>query len=314
MRYKDIDISVQVDGKSLPEYAVTTDDAERTMTCWIPSEEGKEFVIMRRNRSKVHEVSMKTCLDGRQMPSDSHFRRRSSRKMYGQRASEDSILPFKFASIKLTEEEGHVSSHKLDLDALGTIEIRVLRTEGKGKYATPIPIQDLAEDFGPVNERSKKAGAHCVAFGDKKKSGKPKELVRHKYLDRVDKPYCKLRFRYRSRDMLLAQGIMADPAPLLPTASGSKKRSHVAEVDTADAAGTSNKKARLNPKSDSVAVKEDPEALDDEDSVELQLESMEANLAVMRARLDQAKLKAVKREPSPIRMVSSGDVIDLTSD
>lgn len=46
MQYRGIVVSVALKGaeryfQTLPEYEVVTDERKRTVTCWIPSEEGK---------------------------------------------------------------------------------------------------------------------------------------------------------------------------------------------------------------------------------------------------------------------------------
>lgn len=61
----------------------------------------------------------------------------------------------------LTDER--LSNTSTDMEALGSIEIRIYRATFIGRVKrgyeyTPLVI----EDIGSVNERSKKAGAHCV--------------------------------------------------------------------------------------------------------------------------------------------------------
>ncbi|GJE94866.1 hypothetical protein PsYK624_110420 [Phanerochaete sordida] len=59
--------------------------------------------------------------------------------------------------------------------------------------------------IGPVHERSKKAGVHCVSFGRERRVGGTSHGVSCTYRDTLDQPYCKFVFRYRSRDMLLGE-------------------------------------------------------------------------------------------------------------
>ena len=41
MRYKELDISIQVDGRTLEEFETTVNEPEKTVTCWVASEAGK---------------------------------------------------------------------------------------------------------------------------------------------------------------------------------------------------------------------------------------------------------------------------------
>lgn len=45
LRFGIFEVCVLVEGAELPEYNVTTDEKSKTVTCWIPSEQGKVSAI-----------------------------------------------------------------------------------------------------------------------------------------------------------------------------------------------------------------------------------------------------------------------------
>lgn len=151
------------------------------------------------------------------------------------------------------------------------------------------------------------------------------------------------RFAYvPSLDLLRAQGIIPPDAPAAgpitgaTPVSGRKRRADRSEPDPSPEAGPSRKRAKITAAAAADRPYIDVDGLDDEDALEAELKTIQA-----RSRAIQEKLRAkagaasgarvksedgvdltgsggpggrVKRERSPIRLRTSGEVIDLTVD
>ena len=67
-----------------------------------------------------------------------------------------------FSIVLIPATEDGDSSRSTNLEALGTIEARLYRTTLVGIWNPPAFVPREVENVGSVNERSKKAGGHCV--------------------------------------------------------------------------------------------------------------------------------------------------------
>ncbi|GJE94868.1 hypothetical protein PsYK624_110440 [Phanerochaete sordida] len=330
MKYKGVGVSILVDGQPLEEYSATVDEAENTITCWIASEEHKDFTIKRYNDMDTHGASFEFFVDGRTVNRKGHSRPGKSGCTYGHRVSQDTVLPFKFTRLLLTDDDASSSGHPpANVDVVGTIEVPVRRSTSISEVKWPRKLGKLRNNVVAMHESTKNIGGHCVAFGAATKI--PSNPTLHvEYLDPPDMPYCKFRFRYRSRDILLAQGIIPAPsispelAPFASTSSialNSKKRAAAAEPSSA-AGPSSSKKGRHTAEVVQLPIKPDPDGRSNQNaSLQAQLDvmaaamdTMRANMDTIRAQLQNNDMDAAKREPNPITMTTSGDVIDLTDD
>lgn len=135
------------------------------------------------NQSNSQPVRCCTELDGRSVD-HALWRPQELGTISGAYVSEDTIVPFAFARIELTDgmcallsntvhlipryiEENALNFNALpNLEALGTIRFVVLRCtveeEGLG-YSSNNDEFNL-RDIGPIHERTKKAGGHCVSY------------------------------------------------------------------------------------------------------------------------------------------------------
>ncbi|EKM49042.1 uncharacterized protein PHACADRAFT_202087 [Phanerochaete carnosa HHB-10118-sp] len=68
MKYNDVQVSVLVEDRVSDEYAIAN-ESENTITCWIASEEGKEFKIKISNSSSSTALSSWVQIDVRLMVS-----------------------------------------------------------------------------------------------------------------------------------------------------------------------------------------------------------------------------------------------------
>ncbi|KAL1949005.1 hypothetical protein VTO73DRAFT_10811 [Trametes versicolor] len=199
-------------GRRFVEYGTRVEgsDAGRTVTCFIPSESGKRFIISWKDHSGGHHFSVRPYIDGVRIagkickPGD-----RRSRKAV-RTTSADTYNALQFADLKTTDDDGAAMA----LDTLGTIELRVFHIHAETRSK---PFRPSAFDgVGAVHERSKKAGAHCVSLGDTVDDpGLPSRARGHKVcklLNPADGPFVTFVFRYRPAVLLQAEGIMPLPA------------------------------------------------------------------------------------------------------
>ncbi|CAL1699717.1 unnamed protein product [Somion occarium] len=173
------------DPERIKEFQVKTDVATKTATCFIPSKEGqvssvalrcahmrlanilsflcisKEFEICWKSEL-ANNLSFRSYIDGRAMGRSSccPFRHGSR---WGIRSSPTTRLPFKFANVVLSDDDSLMTDGS-GLQNIGTIVVEVGRIiHAEGKLGTNFV---LPGEIGPVHEKTKKAGSHCVMFGE----------------------------------------------------------------------------------------------------------------------------------------------------
>ncbi|KAI9065273.1 hypothetical protein FKP32DRAFT_1590758 [Trametes sanguinea] len=201
------------DGQRLPEHAMRIEgDDGKTAGCFIPSESGKRFVINWRDYNKAHHTDVRISVDGVFNVGNICRPGKKGSRIGVRTNAADKYNPFQFADLRTTDNdsapltEGHVSPEKV-----GTIEVRVVRIHPQ---TSPVPFKPRPlKSVGPVHERTKKLGAHCVTLGEGiKKDGRPLSRSKARPLNRREGPYATFVFRYRPAALLQAQGI-APPAP-----------------------------------------------------------------------------------------------------
>ncbi|CAL1699718.1 unnamed protein product [Somion occarium] len=149
------------DPERIKEFQVKTDVATKTATCFIPSKEGQEFEICWKSEL-ANNLSFRSYIDGRAMGRSSccPFRHGSR---WGIRSSPTTRLPFKFANVVLSDDDSLMTDGS-GLQNIGTIVVEVGRIiHAEGKLGTNFV---LPGEIGPVHEKTKKAGSHCVMFGE----------------------------------------------------------------------------------------------------------------------------------------------------
>ncbi|EJF59728.1 hypothetical protein DICSQDRAFT_128064 [Dichomitus squalens LYAD-421 SS1] len=146
----------------IPEYDVKYEGEDgKTIACYIPSESGKEFQIRWKDHNGAYapHASMKIFVDGHVVG-----KTRCPPGVVGKRlgistTSADTYQPFQFANLQTTDDDDALWGAGIP-DKLGSIELHVV-------HVHPHVIQTAFRPAGfagtgPVHERSKKAGAHCV--------------------------------------------------------------------------------------------------------------------------------------------------------
>ncbi|KAI0812319.1 hypothetical protein BC629DRAFT_931276 [Irpex lacteus] len=310
MKIDNIECYVICDGQNLTEYQEKSEAKPnlKGKSCYIISETGKRFAVRVKNLKSAHQtdVTAHLWIDGQLL------RRKpvhGSLDIDGTRADALTVRPFVFTSITLTEGNANAND-------LGTICLKVYRISGHKSIpcAHVVGSKSTRLDNKPVHEKSKKAGGHRVALGEARPS-KKEASSQVTYIDELDFPYYTFTWRYRSKEMLQAQGIVPlDPMPL-----------HVKRLGPSVASGSSSKRPRTEQSAppqgsiSQVKLEDTPTAQEIQAQVEAlrtQRAALEAQEAALQERLRQAGALGIKRERSPIVLhgARSGDVIDLTED
>ncbi|KAG6809879.1 hypothetical protein H0H92_014297 [Tricholoma furcatifolium] len=198
---------VVVDGTELPEYGYQTDLELKQVTCWIPSQAGKEFTVCWKDPVGLVGTAGYLSVDGtpcgaKHMYSLAQrpFRRVDTIRKGAVSTSETTERPLSFAQIDLTDNESY-----LDVQAsphLGDIRLDIF--EVKIEQGTRFVQPGMPPDQQLLHERTKKAAVqHRVKLGDEA-SCPEKKFVSLKKIRHL----CAFVFRYRPFDVLKANGIM----------------------------------------------------------------------------------------------------------
>ncbi|KAI3609216.1 hypothetical protein WG66_010649 [Moniliophthora roreri] len=155
---------VNVDGHKAQEYGVEVSEVDKTVTCWIASEEGKAFEVCWDDSSKQTATTGKLYIDGNEC---SYKRMDVGRLQHttvkGVRISAQMRRPFVFSRVKTTDDESIVTASA----SVETGEIRVVLTRAiirsyrtvkswKPAYTIPAP-----QTF---HEKAKKAIDHQTSY------------------------------------------------------------------------------------------------------------------------------------------------------
>ncbi|KAK7691534.1 hypothetical protein QCA50_004933 [Cerrena zonata] len=205
MELKDVELHIESDGHRVSEYQIKTELDKKTITCFIPSTAGKKFEIY--CVSKRPELLAVYCtIDGRQINGTlcSPF---ASSSIKGLFSAEDKIAPLLFSSLVLVDDETF-SSDSETLGKLGTIELQVIRVHRTG--TSPTALLATPKCIGPVHEKSKKVGGHCISFGEASTCA-PVSWAITTPMYPAEGNWAKFIFKYRPEEILRAQGIIEKP-------------------------------------------------------------------------------------------------------
>nr|VWO95335.1 AAA_12 domain-containing protein [Ganoderma boninense] len=175
----------------LPEYDVK-----------LEGEDGKTMVFQVRwkdyNGPAANHKTMRVYLDGHAAGKTNCPPGSSGKRLGIRTASADTYQPYQFSDLQTTDEDGALWA----AEKLGLIELHVVYVHPYAEKAAFRPARFAGT--ASVHERSKKAGAHCVALG--KAVRMPKglhERVKSTPLDSNASPAAKFVFRYRPAGLLV---------------------------------------------------------------------------------------------------------------
>lgn len=204
---------ISVDGQPLDTYAVETSLATNEVTCWIPSEAGKEFSVHCQNNVApgLDTIGAFVYIDGQECHGSLFERWNVNHTVKFSHAfvSDRTTKSFVFSNVRLTDEDEFVDASSADL---GQIQVRVCKVV-LGEYYNP--PQNQLQTERKVHERSKKAVTHYVGLGEETMI--PQTMLRKSQC--IGQPLAKFTFKYRDRNLLKANGIIPVPALLKRKAS-----------------------------------------------------------------------------------------------
>ncbi|KAJ3997062.1 hypothetical protein F5050DRAFT_1807176 [Lentinula boryana] len=267
---------VVIDGQTADVFNVEHNDVRGTMhvTCWLPSEAGKNFEVHFRDLSGSPSCAQ-VYIDGNRCAGRVlKGSKKSIHAVTGLRISPSVIRPFVFSKLDFTEDEDTLDT-LASLSKVGQVEVNFYFVTVLGKDK---PRFYEAHPEHKVNEKAKKGIDHQTRFGEAKNITKQVNYVKTK---RMGKDVVKFVFRYRPLEVLRAQGIA--PQPSASSSQSTKKRQADNQED-------------VKPRNLGIIV-----ILDSED---------EEQAHQPKKRIKKDIKHEVKREPTSLLV--SGEVIDLT--
>lgn len=210
MIFGDLSAYVFIEGQELPEYnvIVSSTPTENRITCWIASEEGKKFGVRWTNAVKQSwgiragvSVDGVHCVGQKARPGWVGTKERTY-------LSNDSVTrDFMFSNIQLTDDDSMLGDQ--NSKDIGHIVLKVETGECVKKQVVKhgrSKNRALHVREGKVHERSKKACAHRVIFGEEV----PRQARRstsHTSFKPDKRPTTVFVFKYTRLDILQAMGI-----------------------------------------------------------------------------------------------------------
>ncbi|TEB33456.1 hypothetical protein FA13DRAFT_1730479, partial [Coprinellus micaceus] len=199
---------IEVNGYTVREYGIDALDDETGVSCWIPCEIGKEFVICvtipeRDVQRMSHKVRVRldgsdTLIRGNVFQQNTPVPTRCFSDQWAD-AARTCTRAFQFGSLQLTDDDDYLYQNN---EHLGEIQVAVQSVE---RFDPVVPKEGgRFNDEVRVHERSKKALATCIRFGETKvHAGAPPK----NFIARGVKNVCTFVFKYRTMDVLMANEI-----------------------------------------------------------------------------------------------------------
>ncbi|KAL1699177.1 hypothetical protein EV121DRAFT_296416 [Schizophyllum commune] len=303
MRLGTVDCWVEADGKPLDEYGVEFGDDGKSCVAWIPSKAGQEFAVSWRDLNPVPRQSAGyITADGNFVGGALLEGLQTMVRREGAQITADHIRRFRFGAVELTDDDSLLNKN---LQNVGEIKIEIWRCRAGG-YDAPPPLK-VAESTR-MHERSKKGLAHSVAFSQPQPLAKP---IAFRQVTKLDaQPFATFTFRYRSIEMLRANGIAPLPEPAAPPRATSS-------ASSPPVAGPSRGRKRkasspLTPERD---IKRDvkPVIIDMDEEAEAEERIRKAEDELRRARLEMHRRRGNTRiKLEQVLPILPGEVLDLT--
>ncbi|KAJ7661655.1 hypothetical protein B0H17DRAFT_1094095 [Mycena rosella] len=237
---------IAIDGVEVPEYDVEISENQQEYSCWIPSEVGKKFTVHWTNVSALGLTGGGVQVDGHKcgfeaIASDT---RPISASMDGIAETSTKTRPFVFAPLDLTDDDAYLES--VSHPNLGLIKLEIWPVDVGGAGGMTAPSAIAIPSAQKVHERSKKGMNQQIAFG----AAVEHAQVQSAQIRRIGQaPLVTFSFKYRSLDLLRANGIAPPPQRSEKRkASGSpepKSAAGEAELDAGDAEEAKRIKDRL---------------------------------------------------------------------
>ncbi|KAJ7049685.1 hypothetical protein C8F01DRAFT_1181531 [Mycena amicta] len=209
MHWNGFSACITIEGRVVDEFATSVSADKKTISCWIPSEVGKSFIVHWKNdHYRNFNTSGYITMDGR----DCGGAVLSSQTLPSSTARTGisdgvTLRPFKFGNLELTDDVASLSQPVNP--NLGTIKLQIAPIAHYAPVAYQ-PVESLPQV--KLHERTKVQGAHQVELGEAQKLPvyNPRVVVWPAGPEIVN-----FLFLYRSLDVLRANGTARAPHPNL---------------------------------------------------------------------------------------------------
>lgn len=293
LEFHGFQVAVVCDEQELETYS--TSEEGRVMSGWIASEVGKPFAIrIRQVRPGKHPHTLQRVYMDGTLVSNLLPKNADTGVHRGSYPTPTTFAPFQFAAIQTTDDPALSAPSKAD-DNLGVIKVELERRIRLGTAPNMSATKDNRLVPAVVHERNKKRilGGLSISTGPVQEVSRIVTVDSKPYKASDPDPYVTFVFKYRSREYLLAEGIVPRPAP----APAKRQR---------DASPEQEEQEDVKPpKRVCVDVEEHDAARRRMRELKDELRNIEARLA---EDLGQPP-PDIKREPFPFAV---GQVVDLT--
>ncbi|KAG8893327.1 hypothetical protein FRC00_010686 [Tulasnella sp. 408] len=128
---------------------------------------------------------------------------------HGVRISDDEIRPWTFSKLELTDDDSVADPGDPRAKDIGTIQVKIKYI----KLGSVVAMKKTKlDDVGVVHEKAKKAGIHTTTYKTRQKLAKSRSVSNKPLYPNDEWEYhVVFTFRYRSREILMAEGIIPRP-------------------------------------------------------------------------------------------------------
>ncbi|KDQ14886.1 hypothetical protein BOTBODRAFT_174402 [Botryobasidium botryosum FD-172 SS1] len=210
------------EGSELAVYQTTVEGNNgRTISCWIPSSEGKKFKVHWKDHKGGIATLGEIFFDGSSKGEAGtiiHGRKQGETVIQaGLSTSERSIKPFIFARLHVTDDD---FAAPIVPSEIGSIKLTIKRVIVQ-QTSMPPRFKQPKQRLKTVHEKSKKAGLHIVSYGEKMRLKTNARMYTNTPYDPSDtEPWVTFIFKYRPLDWLQAEGIAPPTARDGPSRKG----------------------------------------------------------------------------------------------
>ncbi|KIY68941.1 hypothetical protein CYLTODRAFT_421169 [Cylindrobasidium torrendii FP15055 ss-10] len=203
VQYDHLSAWITVDGRTLDEYSQKFDDELSEISCWIPSQEGKEFELHFSDEAIHYNVCLYYYVDGSTVGGRSladTAEPRNSISCAGVKLSSETERPFIFSKTRLMEVD---ATPQTPSAALGEIKVECWSIDVRDEVPLGQPELSAAHS---VSGREEVDAMH-VGVGNVRRT---KSRLSHEVARRI--LLASFLFRYRPIEILQASGL----APIVP--------------------------------------------------------------------------------------------------
>ncbi|KAJ6561712.1 hypothetical protein B0H19DRAFT_1142389 [Mycena capillaripes] len=233
---------ITVDDGPLSEYALEHSADGMEATCWIASENEKNFCVVANDTdaSPQRTVSARMAVDGikcggqhLKVKTGSHI---GTTKRDSVSTSVNTCRPLTFGKQVLTDDDAYLNT--AISPELGTIKVTLDLVKPRHRTAKRRNWTNRQEPLSILHEQSKKAMGHSVQFGPEFYANNSYQLNRSKTI----KTLATFIFKYRPIELLRAQGIAPPEVRKVRAAAPTDVLDLTMDVDEEDAKETEIKK------------------------------------------------------------------------